>query len=79
MAARKTRGVPFQKGFDPRRHIFTREECKRGFAAATEHCTSWAQRRHCAVYRMVRLFYHLRSNATVYVNGRVVHQGRRLA
>src|SRR4051794_2993741 len=27
---RKRRGKPFCKGFDPRRHIFTPEECSRG-------------------------------------------------
>lgn len=26
----------FQPGHDPRRHIFTREECQRGFKAAEE-------------------------------------------
>lgn len=26
----------FKKGFDPRRHTFTREECSRGFWAAIE-------------------------------------------
>lgn len=27
-------GRPFAKGFDPRRHIFTPEECRAGFYAA---------------------------------------------
>jgi hypothetical protein len=26
----------FQAGYDPRRHTFTREECRRGFQAAEE-------------------------------------------
>lgn len=26
----------FQKGFDPRRHVFTREECQKGFWAAID-------------------------------------------
>ena len=30
------RGKPFQKGYDPRRHKFTREECSAGFWAAIE-------------------------------------------
>lgn len=34
MQTRKVRGRPFQKGHDARRHIFTREECRRGFEAA---------------------------------------------
>ena len=25
------RGKPFQKGYDSRRHVFTQEECKRGY------------------------------------------------
>lgn len=31
---KKPRGRPFQKGFDPRRHKFTAEECSRGFWSA---------------------------------------------
>lgn len=31
---RKTRGKPFQKGTDPRRHQFTQEERSRGFWTA---------------------------------------------
>jgi hypothetical protein len=28
------RGRPFSKGYDPRRHTFTSEECSQGFYAA---------------------------------------------
>lgn len=31
---RPTRGRPFAKGHDPRRHQLTPEECRRGFYAA---------------------------------------------
>lgn len=27
-------GIPFQKGYDPRRHVFTRQECQKGYEAA---------------------------------------------
>jgi hypothetical protein len=30
----KETGGRFRKGFDPRRHVFTREECSRGFWTA---------------------------------------------
>ncbi len=30
------RGRPFQRGADPRRHRFSREECQRGFWPALE-------------------------------------------
>ena len=30
----KQRGRPFVKGYDPRRHRFTPEECREGFYAA---------------------------------------------
>ena len=35
----KNRGH-FKKGADPRRHLFTREECVMGFWAATESITT---------------------------------------
>ena len=31
---RRVRGRPFRKGYDPRRHTFTWEECSEGFFAA---------------------------------------------
>lgn len=34
--ATSLRGRPFVKGFDPRRHKLTREECQKGFWAAIE-------------------------------------------
>jgi hypothetical protein len=31
---RKVRGRPFRRGHDPRRHVFTPQECSEGFYAA---------------------------------------------
>jgi hypothetical protein len=36
MSTTKRHSGHFQKGHDPRRHTFTREECERGFKAAEE-------------------------------------------
>lgn len=30
------RGRPFAKGYDPRRHILSKEECRKGYIQATQ-------------------------------------------
>jgi hypothetical protein len=41
------RGRPFAKGYDPRRHQFTSEECRAGFYAA---CAAIATRNPSATF-----------------------------
>lgn len=41
---RKRRGKPFCRGYDPRRHVFSEEECRRGFFSALSrhpHLYEW--------------------------------------
>lgn len=44
MARKRKRGRKgkgqFKPGFDPRRHVFTKEECQRGFLAALDTCSN---------------------------------------
>ena len=32
----KPRGRPFAKGFDPRRHVLSKAECRKGYLIATQ-------------------------------------------
>jgi hypothetical protein len=49
----KRRGRPFRKGFDPRRHIFTQQDCWLGYAVCWikhPHLRDWLKMR-------VRMYY----------------------
>lgn len=45
------RGKPFDKGFDPRRHLLTDEDCRRGYANAPSRIRSWIR----SLYRAGRI------------------------
>jgi hypothetical protein len=47
----------FQRGYDPRRHVFTREERSRGYWSALMSGQDWLA---SYVYRVVRDYYRAR-------------------
>lgn len=53
------RGKPFQKGYDPRRHLLTIADCKKGYRAAPSRIKS----RIRSLYRAGRI---QRTGRTVY-------------
>ena len=58
---RKPIGRPFQKGHDPRRHILTSEECRRGFYAALASIAT--RNPHATFYNVMDYFTGKRAAA----------------
>ncbi|PYS94377.1 MAG: hypothetical protein DMF64_01045 [Acidobacteria bacterium] len=57
---RPVRGRPFVKGYDPRRHQFTPEECREGFYAA---CAAIATRNPNATFYNIMDYFQAKRAA----------------